>query len=141
MAFSFDEIEELARRKFATRAFIEAALLYERLEQSAIDELGSDQSRGYCINNQAVCLFHAGKLYEAQARSAACIEFFKSKFAPNGYSGKDGSDVSRFDAVNWCFHSHMIISSNLPGYVHPWTEPPLESKLPYIIQCCGELEG
>ena len=54
MAFTFDEIERIALTKFRSRNFLEAAMFYERLEQSAVSELRSDLAQGYCINNQAV---------------------------------------------------------------------------------------
>ena len=139
MAFSFDEIERLAHSKLKSRSYLEAALMYENLERAAISELGSDQARFYCISNQATCLFHAGRVQDALAKAKAAISFFNSKI--NGFSAVAGSDVVRYDAVNNCFYNHMVISSHLPGYVHPRFEPPLEQTQPYFIGSCSSPEG
>lgn len=139
MAFSFDEIERLAHLKLNGRNYLEAALIYENLEHSAISELGSDQARFYCISNQATCLFYAGRVQDALAKAKAAIAFFNSRI--NGFSAVAGSDVVRYDAVNNCFYNHLVISSHLPGYVHPRFEPPLEQTQPYFIGSCGSPEG
>jgi hypothetical protein len=136
MAFTFDEIERIALTKFRSRNFLEAAMFYERLEQSAVSELRSDLAQGYCINNQAVCLFCAGRIHDALTRSVACMDFFDSKF-DGPCDAVEGSNVSRFPTVNGCYHNHMIMSSHLPDYVHSPYEPPLESRDPFLVSNCG----
>lgn len=136
----FDEIESEALRKFEQARYLEASSVYRILEGLAVTELSSDQARGFCINNQAVCLFYAKRLTEAQEVSKRCMSFFSSKFV-DGMNPIPGSDVCRFPPVNLCYYNHRIISSYLPGYVHPQYEPPLQRKYPYLVPFCSSPDG